>query len=280
MSRPRAVLIPRLRSFVQKALGRAGLQLVRHPGPPAGEAALVRLRDSGLLPRTVLDVGAAFGDWSRACAEVFPNSEFVLVEPVDEYRPILQAVSAKLASATVIAGALSNVSGTTTLNVHRDLVGSSLLSETEGGDIDGVPREVTAWRLDELTEERSLEGPFLLKVDVQGAELQVLQGSEAILGDVLAIVLEVSFLDFFVGGPQFTDVVLYMHDQGFVVYDVFGLMRRPLDGALSQADVLFVHEESPVRRAGGFASAEQRRELNERSRAEFARRRRDLEQGA
>lgn len=261
-----------LPALVRTGLSKAGYRLSRDPGVPDGDLALARLRDAGMLPRTVFDVGAAFGDWSTACAEVFPNATFVLLEPIEEYRAILEPRAARLRSATVLPSAASNVSGTTSINVHRDLVGSSLLKETEGGDVDGVPRVVTTWRLDDLIHEHALQGPFLLKVDVQGAELRVLEGAGCVLKDALAVLLEVSFMDFFVGGARFADIIAYMYERGFVACDIFGLMRRPLDGALAQADLLFVRDHAPLRDVIGFASPEQRSEQNARFQAAFAKR--------
>ena len=43
------------------------------------------------------------------------------------------------------------------------------------------------------------------------------------------------------------------------MYDILNLMYRPLDGALAQADVLFVPHGSPLRKRHGYASPEQRR---------------------
>lgn len=262
----------RLRSLIQTSLGRVGLTLTHHPASADGQIALGRLRDAGMTPRTVIDVGAAYGDWSTACATVFPDSSYVLLEPVDEYRPILDATAARLADATVIASAASRVSGETTFNVHRDFVGSSLLTETEGGGVDGVARSVRTARLDDLASELSLEGPFLLKIDVQGAELAVLEGAPRVLECALGVILEVSFLEFFVGGAGFADVVQLMADRGFLVYDIFDLTRRPVDRALAQADLLFVRHDAAARDLRGFATSAQRRAQNERFQAEFSRR--------
>ena len=44
------------------------------------------------------------------------------------------------------------------------------------------------------------------------------------------------------------DIVRFMHDHGFVMADVLGMARRPLDGATAQLDVLFLPDDSPLRR--------------------------------
>jgi len=47
--------------------------------------------------------------------------------------------------------------------------------------------------------------------------------------------------------PLLHEVTAFLHQHGFVAYDICGLMRRPLDMALAQVDMLFVPEQSPLR---------------------------------
>jgi hypothetical protein len=138
------------------------------------------------------------------------------------------------------------------------MVGSSLLREVEGTFVDGTPREVAVVTVDEMCAERGMRGPFVMKVDVQGAELTVLAGARETLRKTEAVLLEVSLFGTMVGGPQLIDVVGRMKEWGFVVYDIYGFNYRPLDGALAQVDVVFVKEEGMFRKAHGFATREQR----------------------
>ena len=78
------------------------------------------------------------------------------------------------------------------------------------------------------------------------------------LAESAAVILEVSFLEFFDGGSLAHEVIARMAERGFVVYDVLDLLDRPLDGALAQANLVFVPEGSPARRQKGFATPEQR----------------------
>ncbi len=87
--------------------------------------------------------------------------------------------------------------------------------------------------LDALAQDHHLASPILIKADVQGAELRVLEGARDILPATALVILEVSFLPFFDGGPEHARVVSFMESRGFVIYDVLGLSRRPLDGALA-----------------------------------------------
>ena len=48
-------------------------------------------------------------------------------------------------------------------------------------------------------------------------------------------------------GPEVHDVVHFTQEHGFVVADIVGMARLPLDGATAQLDVLFIPEDSALR---------------------------------
>lgn len=225
------------------------------------EGALHQIRKVGFVPQTAIDVGVAYGTFELY--ETFPEAYQLLVEPLQEYEGVLKEIGAKFRGSYVIAAA-SDKAGSVTLNVHPDLPGSSILHQSEGAHADGVPREVPTVTLDHLALEKKLSGPYLLKADVQGAELQVLSGAPKILKETEVVILEVSLLQGYKGVPQFYEVVSYLKERGFVVYDIFGGHIRPLDGALAQIDLAFVKEDGLFRRDHSYATAKQRKELSQR----------------
>ena len=256
------------RSLVARAANRglapAGFALVRRSDPLRATmaGALRQLAARGLAPRTVLDVGAAYGDWSRAAAGTWPESRFVLAEPLAEYRTALERSVEELgARAKYVESAVGAEGGETVLHVHPDLVGSSTRPEQ---GIAAEQRTVPVARLDDLVRDVRAEPPFLLKLDVQGAEIDVLRGAETTLRSCEAIVLEALLFEFYAGCPLFADVVAELGRRGFALYDAVDLAYRPLDGALAQADLLFVPAEGLLRRDHRFATREQRRALDAR----------------
>jgi FkbM family methyltransferase len=233
---------------------------------------LGQVKRMGCTPGTVIDVGAAFGTFTKECHKIFPDVHYVLVEPIEEYLPVLSKVVNAIPHAKNVTAVVAGEDGRTFLNVHHDLVGSSLYREVEEGtDIDGVLREVRAITLDRLVGEGSAPPPFLVKIDVQGAELDVLGGGEKTLAGTEYVLLEVSLFNFFRQGPAFCDVVAYMKSKGFVPYDIYGLQYRPLDGALSQIDIAFVKEDGQFRKSHQYATPEQRAEQNREFRSYLAR---------
>jgi FkbM family methyltransferase len=262
-----------LRRAAVRTLGRFGLRLERtgRTGRTTIEGALAHLARRGLSPRTVLDVGAAYGDWSAACAAAFPGARYVLVEPLEEYAPFLERRVRELGDAVYLPTAVGAGSGEIVLHVHPDLVGSSTRPEREA-EVVGEQRSVPVARIDDLVAEAGAEPPFLLKLDVQGAELDAVAGAERTLERCDAVVLEALLFEFYVGGPQLADLVAALAARGLAVYDLVDLAYRPLDGALAQADVVLVRADGPLRADQRYATAEQRRRMNAGFRAEHARR--------
>jgi hypothetical protein len=75
----------------------------------------------------------------------------------------------------------------------------------------------------------------------------VLRGMTGRLAELDMLVVEASSIPTLKGGPDLHDVIHFMRGQGFVIFDVIGMARRPLDGAMAQLDLLFVPEGSPLR---------------------------------
>jgi len=213
----------------------------------------------GYKPTTIIDVGVANG--TEDLYEVFPDARYLLIEPLEEFKIYLDDICSKYDAEYVIAAA-SNVPGSISINVHPDLCGSSLLKEVEGEEVDGVSRDIDAITIDQECEKRGLKGSFVIKIDVQGGEIKVLDGALITLQNTEVVILEVSLFGFFVGGPQFYDIVAYMKDKGFVVYDIFDGRNRPIDNALAQVDIAFVKEDGQFRVENSYCTEAQRKSLN------------------
>ena len=218
---------------------------------------LNNVKKIGFRPNTVIDVGVAKG--TPELYEVFPNSNILLIEPLIEFKEDIIRIANKYPKVIYVIAAASDYNGKTIINVHKSLDSSSMYLENEDSDVNGYQREVNTIRLDTVCVEKKLEGPFLIKIDVQGGELKVISGAEKIISNTEFIILEISFFEFFIGGPIFNDVIKFMEDIGFVPYDIWGPQYRLLDGAMSAIDIAFVKKEGAFRKFQSYATPEQRR---------------------
>jgi FkbM family methyltransferase len=244
------------RAAIQRALAAREIEVhrtrrgVRRTLP----SVLEHYKQLGLAPATVFDVGVASG--TPELYDAFRRARLILVEPIEEWRAQLERLGRAGRTDVVIAAAGARA-GNVEIAVHRVPELSSTLGGRQGDAATPTPRSVPVVRLDDLKLELGLTGPFVVKVDVEGGELDVLGGALDVLTDTDLVLLEVSLFQFLDNAPQFHDVVLWMHEHGFVVGDIYNGHNRPLDGALALLDVAFVQEHGRFRRHRAYATPAQ-----------------------
>ncbi len=198
--------------------------------------ALFNLKRSGFNPTIVFDVGAQVG--TPELYNAYPDAHHVFIEPVAECVPILNEIAGQLKSATVVNCAVSNVNGTTSLSLTPSRHYSSI--DTKMGD---ESREIEVKTVDSIYEDIEIEGPVLLKIDVDGIEVKVLQGAKSILRNDCVVVIEASIAD---ENPRFNRVVEFLSSYGYEVYDIVDPLYRQSDWHLWQVDLIFVKTKSPT----------------------------------
>ena len=199
------------------------------------------LKQQGFQPAIVFDIGVGFGTYSLY--QLFPDAFYHLIEPTPESRPHLERIARSL-SCEIHALALGDRDGEARLEVRTDIQGSTLLEEVGEREVlrfETVPIN----RFDTLFP--MVDRPSLAKIDVQGAEMMVLRGMTGRLAEIDALIVETSTIATVKGGAEVAEVVGFMRDHGFVMADVLGLKRRPLDSVTAQLDLLFVPQDSSVR---------------------------------
>lgn len=217
------------------------------------------IRGLGFQPKTVVDVGVATG--TEELYRSFPDSYFLLIEPLKEFELGIDSILKRYNGSYVLAAA-GSISGQVTFNVHKNhLGGSSLYKESMGTEADGNEITVPIIRIDDILKDKQLDGPYLMKIDVQGAELDALEGARQALLEAEVVVLEVSLFEFMKGAPQFSDVVSYMKNRDFVAYDIVLGWNRPLDNALGQIDIVFVKDKGMFRQDHSYSTIEQMKGL-------------------
>ena len=218
-------------------------------------AVLDNMKRLGLEPATVVDVGVGYG--TPELWEAFPRARLLLVEPIpDRFGGAAWEGVRRRAGVEVVTAAAGAAAGRASITVHRAPEMSSVLGAWIG-DRDGEVRDVPVVRVDEEARSRGLPGPYVLKVDVEGFELDVLEGCVGLLGETEAVLLEVRLFELVPGGAQLHDVIPFMKERGFVAYDLFGGALRLSDGALAVTNIVFVREDGRFRRDHAFGTPEQ-----------------------
>jgi FkbM family methyltransferase len=196
---------------------------------------LASLRRAGFVCTGAIDGGAYEGEWTRTFWRSFPGVPVLLVEPLPSKPSALSKIS------RCINAALGKSSGTVTFRMSE--TNSRVVESTAPAEKDDIT--VPMVKIDDLlARDRSFQ-PNLLKLDLQGYELEALQGCSDLAARFEVIVLEVSILR--IGDvPIFREVDRFLAERGFQLYDIIPQYYRPLDGALWQCDAFYVRGSSAL----------------------------------
>lgn len=208
------------------------------------EAFFAHLKSLGFDPKTCIDVGAAKG--TPSIYQAFPDALHLVYEPLPDFHEDLAQAMAPYRHVLRKCALMDKGSSGMTILRHGDLYGSSMMHQREAGAENVV--EVGVSTLDHELANIGHAGPILLKTDCQGADLLVLKGGRSALPKIDVVIVEASFFPFW--GPHqpvFYEIVTFMQQRGFVVYDLLDGLYRPHDGALGQIDIAFVRADGPLR---------------------------------
>ena len=193
-----------IKDAILKLINKAGYDVRRlPPGSRTMRTTLGKvcsqMRSVGFQPKTVVDIGVASG--TAELYKSFPDAHFLLIEPLNEFESSLKSILTQYNGSYILAAAGAR-SGQVTFNVHKHhLDGSSLYKSTMGPEADGQELTVPLVRIDDVLKDRELEGPYLIKADVQGAELDALEGAQQALTQTDVVVLEVPLFQFLKVNP-------------------------------------------------------------------------------
>jgi FkbM family methyltransferase len=216
-------------------------QLGVHLGVPDARWSLKQLGRFGFAPDHIMDVGAFRGDWARICIDIFPEATITCIEPQDSPQEELKKIANEHSNVKVMQTLLGR--SESYIPFEEIGPGSSILLGKKNA---GTAKRMTT--IDALIGGGHCKPPELLKLDVQGYELEILEGYTRNFDRCQVIQIEVSLLPIVQGAPLLHEVVSYLYGRGFVMLDIDELIRAPSDGATWQIDALFCRTDSPLRR--------------------------------
>jgi FkbM family methyltransferase len=213
----------------------------------AMEDALLLLRSYQYRPHVIIDAGANAGQWTAAARQVFPSAHFHLIEPQLVYADALRNVVARCGAGRVHETAVSSPGIRRLRMIGTGPGGSTGAFIAAPGQSAEYEIEVPVTTLDAIAADVSRADRALLKLDLEGHEIPALRGASQLLTNVEVVLTEVQFYDLNDSGcDTFADVLMFLRDRGFDLFDVACLSQRPSDMRLRQGDIVFVRRDSPL----------------------------------
>lgn len=175
---------------------------------------------------TVLDIGVAHG--TPELYKAFNKSNLVLIEPLERYEPSIEKIEKKYKAKWIKSAAGSE---NTFIDIIVDDQQPSMSSfhqkdmASSSGDV--YKEKIPVKKLDTIVEENKLKGPFIIKIDTEGHEIEVLKGAKETLKNCCMIIAEVSVANRFKGGYKFSEFIKEMSSHGFELLDVLSFTSTP-----------------------------------------------------
>jgi FkbM family methyltransferase len=212
---------------------------------PEIPVALNRVAGLGFQPNLIFDVGAYQGEFAQCCLQIWPKTQIACFEALEHKVQQLQRLASHHTEIQVFPGLLG-AKVDENVPFYESETASSVLIEQIPQDFPITSHSMRT--VDQIVEEYfDGRSPDLLKLDVQGYELEVLKGSEKSLPTMQMILAEINLLDIHQEVSLLAEVVAWLNDRDWVAYDICSLIYRPLDKALWQTDFIFVPRKSLLR---------------------------------
>jgi FkbM family methyltransferase len=204
---------------------------------------LRNLRKAGFRPSKIIDAGAFRGDWSKAALEVFPEARVLLIEPQSTCQARLQNLAAADHRLSLHQTLLGRMPGEARFLVEGS--NSRIITEEGAPSADAKVEICPISKLEEVAREAGFDDAQFIKLDLQGHELEALDGAGKLFGACELFLVEVSWLR--IGEvPLMHEVLQVFLSKSYQPYDILGHNYRRLDRALWQTDMMFVRGDSPL----------------------------------
>lgn len=208
---------------------------IENPAPEIQEKLLLAIEDSQ-APLVIFDIGACEGESSIRYARLFPNAQLYAFEPLPSNMERVQQLLRQYQVTTVSPQALclSDKTGETQFYVSSGKPEHAADADWDYGNKSSsiLPpaktKELHSWlkfeeaisvpttTLRQFCAEKNIARIDFIHMDVQGAELMVLQGAGDFIQHINMIWLEVEAVELYKGQPLKKDVEDFMQQRGFV----------------------------------------------------------------
>ena len=203
---------------------------------------LKSLYSKGFNPKFIIDVGCGYGEWTQKTIKYFDKSFYYLFDANEDNEKKLSLLASQNKNIKF------NICLLTDDNENYEFFkmgyGSSIFKENTSNK-----REIKKLKSKKLSEllpdEIKTTHNNLIKLDTQGSELIILNGLNEFIKSFEIIILETSIHEYNKDAPLFNEVINYMKNKQYRLYDIFDMKRLGKENSfLLQFDCVFVRNDS------------------------------------
>lgn len=198
-----------------------------------------------LVTNFVVDIGANRGQFALIARHCFPQAKIISFEPLKEPAALFRRVFQSDGNVVLQEYAIGPQEQEMTIHVSNADDSSSLLPISSlqktlfPGTGEKETRSIQVKPMDSVLSTTDIQKPALLKLDVQGFELQALEGCRSLLPLFSYIYVECSFMELYDGQSLAHEVIAFLDENGFILSGVYNLYYDKR-GVAIQGDFLFI----------------------------------------
>jgi FkbM family methyltransferase len=180
---------------------------------------------------SILDIGARKGDWTKKFKEYYPEAKSLMIEANGDHKEDLEKVGPYILA---LVGKDNTETDYYICDDKQNDHGNGMYRENTNVPFTSKKRRVTT--LDSLLPGQKFD---LIKMDVQGAELDILQGSPGFIHNTKYLWLELQAHNYNLGAPSAGKVIGYLHQIGFEIVTIDEINVG--NGVIMGMDFIFIN---------------------------------------
>ena len=192
------------------------------------------------IPESILDIGANVGQFYNEIKEIFPNSYYYLIEGNDSCEVVLETLNVDYSISL-----LSDIEKEVDFYVRKHeprCTGNSIYRENTSfyDDDQIIILKKQTKTLSNILNNKVFD---LIKIDVQGSEIDIINGGIDIIKNAKGVLMEISLVEYNQNAPVKEFVYEYMSNIGFIPIETICNINHPITHELIQKDILFLNQK-------------------------------------
>jgi len=193
---------------------------------------LASMKKTNTIPEVIYDIGACVLHWHREAAKIWDNSKYFIFEAMDEPSFLYEEKNLSY-HCGVLADHDNKIVDFYQNTEHPGgnsyyLENPDVNPEASNYFNESHRRKKVGMKLDTIVKQKFWPLPNMIKMDIQGAELDVLKGANDCLNHATDLILELQHTKYNIGAPVAAEVINYLKEKGFQLITKF--TETPYDG--------------------------------------------------